>query len=470
MHNKSLSLVLGSIAGALTLSACNLDIPDLNNPGLNQIEDTPTVSSINTATTGLLVGFRAGKAPTVGFVNLLGILGREAYDFDAADPRFVSEVVQSNLNKSSPFGGSFWGGPYANIRQANIILHGVEKVAEYSDAQRAGIQGFAHTIIALELLTVIVTHAETGAVIDTDRPIDGPLGPFVSQAEVYAEIGRLLDQAKDELAAAGSAFSFPLSPGYTGFNTPATFLTFNRAVRARVDVYTKKYQDALAHLAESFLVDDTAKMGFAFTTGVSHSYSLNTGDVTNALINANIYAHPSLETDAQKQANGMPDARYTAKVQTMLNDKKEVVTASAANDMFMKTTRKFKIYTNVTSIPVIRNEELILLKAEALWFSGDKTGALTELNIVRTNSGKLPAITDAPASDTAFVDLLLYERRYSLMYEGGHRWIDLRRFGREIPVDGPAHIRNLRFPVPQAECDARGSEAACSITSSDPAK
>jgi hypothetical protein len=469
MHHQSLSLLAG-FAGALALSACNLDIPDLNNPGLEQIEDTPTVSSLNTATTGLLVGFRAGKSATVGYVNLLGILGREAYDFDAADVRFVSEVLQSNLNKSSPFGGAFWGGPYANIRQANIILHGVDKVPELTDTQRSGIRGFAHTIMALELLTVILTHTDTGAVIDTDRPIDGPLGPFVSQAEVYAEIGRLLDQAKDELATAGSAFSFPLSPGYTGFNTPATFTGFNRAVRARVAVYTKDYPSALTHLGASFMIDDPAKMGFSLTAGVSHSYSLNTGDATNALINAAIYAHPLLETDAQKQANGMPDARYTAKVQTMLNDNKEVVTASTGADTALKTTLKFKIYTNVTGIPVIRNEELILLKAEALWFTGDKAGALAELNLVRTTSGKLPAITDAPADDNAFVDLLLYERRYSLMYEGGHRWIDLRRFGRTIPIDAPAHVRNLRFPIPQAECDARGGEAACSITSSDPAK
>ena len=47
MHNKSLSLVLSGIAGTLALSACNLDIPDLNNPGLNQIEDTPTGSEVS---------------------------------------------------------------------------------------------------------------------------------------------------------------------------------------------------------------------------------------------------------------------------------------------------------------------------------------------------------------------------------------------------------------------------------------
>jgi hypothetical protein len=56
------------------------------------------------------------------------------------------------------------------------------------------------------------------------------------------------------------------------------------------------------------------------------------------------------------------------------------------------------------------------------------------------------------------------------MFEGGHRWIDLRRFGREVPLDSDKHKRNRRFPIPQAECDARPGEPACAITSSEPPK
>lgn len=475
MYGKKITVALAGVLSSLALTACDLEIPDLNNPGLNDLENAPTVASVNTATTGLLVGFRAGKSATVGYVNMLGILGRETYDFDAADSRFVTELIQSNLSKASPFGGSFWLGPYSNIRQANIILHGVDKVLEFSDAQKAGIRGFVHTIIALELFTVIITHAETGAVIDTDRPLDGPLGAFVSKAEVYAEIGRLLDQSNDELASAGTAFSFVLSPGFTGFNTPKTFTTFNRAIRARIDVYTKSYAAALTDLAGSFMVDDPTKMGFSFSTGVTHSYSTGTGDALNALINTNIYAHPSLEIDVAKKTDGtVADARYTAKIDKMMTPDMPgmppaVRTVTSTTDNTLKTTIKFKMYTNVAGIPVIRNEELILLKAEAQWFTNDKAGALATLNVVRTGSGKLPALTDVPADDNAFIEALLYERRYSLLYEGGHRWTDLKRFGRQIPIDAPNHVRNVRYPIPQGECDARVNEPACDLTSSSAA-
>jgi starch-binding outer membrane protein, SusD/RagB family len=455
------ALTLAGILGSLALASCSLDIPDLNNPGLEQLENSPTTASINTATTGMLIGARAGKATTAGLVNQLGILGREAYDFDSADGRFVNELIQGNLSKASPFGGAFWGGNYANIRLGNIILHGVDKVPEFSDAQRAGIRGFVHTITAFELLTVIWTHRETGAVIDTDHALGEALGDFVSQAEVYAEINRLLDLAAMELGSAGMTFTFSFSPGFAGFNTPLNFLKFNRALKARVAVNTKAYQAAIDALAGSFIND--AAMA-SLTAGPTHPYSTAAGDVANALINTNIYAHQSLLNDVQMGT--AVDARYTAKIDTIkVMDKPATVTYPT--DSSLTTTIKFKIYTNVSPIPIIRNEELILIKAEALWFTGDKAGAMTALNFVRVNSGKLTAIGE-PADNTAFVDALLYERRYSLMYEFGHRWNDLIRFGRPLPLDDAKHTRNVRFPVPQAECDARPGEPACMINSSDP--
>jgi hypothetical protein len=106
----------------------------------------------------------------------------------------------------------------------------------------------------------------------------------------------------------------------------------------------------------------------------------------------------------------------------------------------------------------VRNEELILSRSEARWFTGDRPGALADLNFVRTNSGGLPAIA-MPGTDEEFITALLYERRYSLMYEGGYRWLDLRRFGRlgtltNYPRPGDKSIEF--FPIPFVECLARG--------------
>src|SRR5690606_17514458 len=91
-----------------------------------------------------------------------------------------------------------------------------------------------------------------------------------------------------------------------------------------------------------------------------------------------------------------------------------------------------------SDIPWIHNEELLLLRAEIRWNTGDRPGAISDLNLIRTHAGGLPATTlTAASSDDAFVDELLYNRLYSLMWEQGTRWIDARRYDRlgDLPID-----------------------------------
>jgi starch-binding outer membrane protein, SusD/RagB family len=44
-----------------------------------------------------------------------------------------------------------------------------------------------------------------------------------------------------------------------------------------------------------------------------------------------------------------------------------------------------------------------------------------------------------------------------LLFEGGHRWIDVRRFGllSTLPLAVATHTIPSRFPFPEAECLAR---------------
>ncbi len=97
-----------------------------------------------------------------------------------------------------------------------------------------------------------------------------------------------------------------------------------------------------------------------------------------------------------------------------------------------------------------------LLRAEARYFTNDVTGALTDINFIRTNSGGL-APRGPFLNQSDFVTELLKQRRYSLLFEGGHRWIDTRRFGllSTLPKALPTHTIPSRFPFPEAECLAR---------------
>lgn len=441
---------------ALASSGCDLDVPDLNNPGIDQLEENPTRAGVVSACTGLIIGNRRNVARANGFITQLGILGREAYNFDQADPRYVGELLEGTLNAGSPFGGNFWTFPYANIRLANIIQRAVPRVADLAPEEASAILGFSKTIEALDLLEVAVTRDTNGGVIDTDRPLDEGLGAIVDKPAMLAEIARLLDEGAGELAAGGDEFPFALSGGYAGFDTPMTFRTFNRAVRARVAAYQEDYPAVLAALGESFL--NAMPMSLAdLDLGVYHSFSTNSGDTPNNLINPNIYAHPSLQTDAMMSGANV-DARFARKIE---------VTDTPGSAQGLTSDLVFTIYGGPSApVPIIRNEELILLQAEALFFTGDVPGAVTALNEVRTLSGGLTAIAGTPTEE-AFVTALLYERRYSLMFEWGHRWIDVRRFGRleDLPLDMPAHVRNERYPIPLSECNARPGEPACMLGS-----
>jgi hypothetical protein len=441
------SVVL-AVAALLFASACkDLIVPDFNNTSLEDLTNNPTPTKVIQASQGLLVGTRVGIGEQNGYVSLLGIIGRESYNFDPADPRFITEMLIGPLDGGSPaFGGNLFAAPYRNIRNANILLGAVDKVLGMSASEKSGVQGFARTIQALDYLQVINTRDDLGAPIDVNiGPTEVP-APIAAKPAVFTQISRLLDDGLTQLNSGGSAFPFALSPGFASFATPAQFAKFNRALKARVEVYRGNYSAALTALNGSFL-DTSAPLAL----GAYHSYSTGSGDTPNSLFDPSgraILAHPSIVTDAEKKADGTLDARVLSKV-TQLPAPHTV--QGITSDLV------FTIYnSNVAPIPIIRNEELILLRAEARYFTNDLTGALSDINFIRTTSGGL-APRGPFLNQADFVTELLKQRRYSLLFEGGHRWIDARRFGllTTLPRALPSHTVPSRFPFPEAECLAR---------------
>jgi len=441
--------------GTLALAGCHtLDIADLNNPGLTELETNPTPVGLNTAATGLLIGLRTGIAEPNGWIPLLGAMGREGFNLNTnSDPRYIDEMITGPLDPGSgAFGANFWALRYANIRNTVVVLHATDKLAPppvgLSDAQKEGIRGFAKTIQALELLRVIVTRDANGAVIDVDRSPTGDPGAIASKTEVYARIVVLLNEAQTHLGAAGSAFSFQLGAGFTGFDTPANFLKVNRAIRARVAVYTNDWANALTALGQSFL-----NTGAPLSTGVYHTYGLGSGDATNNILQGTpvIRANALLVTSAQPG-----DLRVSTKITT------GEAGEGTSGDLTITSDKHFTIYsTNVTPVPIVRNEELILLRAEANLGLGNIGPALVDINFIRATSGGLGPYTGSGTA-AAVLDELLYNKRYSLLWEGGHSRIDYRHYGKLTTL--PRMVTGGKFftkmPFPNNECLARSDAAS----------
>jgi hypothetical protein len=352
-------------------------------------------------------------------------------------------LVADQLDPGSPaFGGNFWANPYRNLHNAVILLAAVDLVTGMTDAEKEATRGFAKTIQALDYLTIANTRDTNGGVIVVSLEI-GALDPIVTKEQMLAHIATRLDEARTNLTAGGEEFPFPLSSGFTGFDTPTTFIKFNRALKARVDIYRKDFAAALTDVADSFITTDAASP--QLNLGIYHAFGTGSGDALNGMVSANLFAHPSIVTDAEKNGDVIDD-RVTRKITDVPPRTVQMVTSDKA----------FQIYTDVTTpAPIIRNEELILIRAEAKIGTGDIAAAADDLNFLRVHSGKLPVRDDITAENA--LDALLKQRRYSLLYEGGHRWIDVRRYDRlgDLPLDRPEHHRHAAFPLPVQETDAR---------------
>ena len=262
----------------------------------------------------------------------------------------------------------------------------------------------------------------------------------------------MLDDGADDLTnAGGTDFTFELTSGFDDFDTPATFREFNRALAARVDLYRGDYAGVMDALAGSFIDATAIDSTKAFSLGVYHSYSTSAGDKSNLLFDADpdtpdLAAHPDLK-NFQTQPGGAPDKRYRVKIRDV----------DSQTSLGHTTDIAFLIYDDFDApVPYIRNDELILIRAEANANMGNFAEATTDINTIRVNSGGLAPVALLTAS--TFEDELLYNRQYSLMWEGGHRWIDALRLDRLdiLPLDTGTDVRNTGYPIPEAECLARG--------------
>jgi hypothetical protein len=469
MMNRTPVRTLGALSlAAAALAGCSADTLGISNP------NTPSVAgaaadpqSLQLFATGLL---RRNRDSRGGFITETGRFGRELYIYTPQEGRNTTAYLigLSGQNKLDPAGfavGS-WGGPYANLREVFNFKNTVAAAALTAEQKRAAL-GFAKTIEAMELLTVIATRDTIGAVVQINAdPLQ--LAPFVSRDSTYKYILNTLDEANTDLGAGGAAFPFTLHSGFTGFNTPTTFRQFNRAIAARAAAYyatagggAAAWQRSLTALGASFL-NAAATTAAALNAGVYYPYGAapDAQNPVNQATNTDLYAHMSIDTDAPLKADGSKDNRYLAKIITRPS-------RSGPTGTSVASTLGFSVYPTIsTSIPVIRNEELMFLRAEGLLATGDKAGALTIINSIRVNSGGLaPSTLTAASPDADILTELLLQKRYSLLLEG-HRWIDMRRYNRlaqlprDITTGVNAHFVAKVQPVPQAECLQRAGKDA----------
>jgi hypothetical protein len=434
-------IVLGLlISTSALLFSCEFDDQvDPNNPSIQQLTQDASKNELNNLVVGIESQMRGGLA---AYVSATGTVARELYLFNA-DPRNTEDLLGKNggqLDANTFYITAPYGGSYNNVKNANILIAAVDNTTLVSEAEVNGYKGFANTIKALQLLRVLNMLGENGIRVEVGNPDD--LGPFLSQTASLTAISDLLDEALGQLSAAGSSFPFELSLGFVDFNTPATYSQFNRALAARVAIYREDWTAVSSLLNASFY----APAG-DLSVGPKHSFSNASGDLLNGLfkIPGNngdmIIVHNSFLDDAEAgdlRVSNKTSPRSNATSQDGLNGLNETslyLTPTSSND-------------------IIRNEELVLISAEAKLQTGDNDGAIADINIIRNAAG----LADYSGANTeaAVTDELLNQRRYSLWCEG-HRMVDLRRYGRlnedNLPIDREGDQIFQNFPIPLTEAE-----------------
>jgi hypothetical protein len=419
----------------LGISACDFldpnQISDPNNPSIEGVLTNASKAQLQNLVTGLEVRHRA----TTGANNILSTFGREIYPLFASDPRFINQWIGAGEGADAETDPQFFGSagtyttPYLTVRQGNVLIESANNTNAITEQERNGYLGVAKTLQAYSYLIPLNAQYVNGIRIDVDDVNN--LGPFLDYDDALQEIRDLLDEAEVNLNAAGSSFSFVLTDGFEEFSTPADFVNLNRAIAARAAIYAEDWDAAVtavegaAPFFELAVGADEMNKGGYFVYGDPPDIFNPFYYVPNTTAIQLPMAHPSMIADAEAG-----DLRVDNKF--FLRD--DPVTLQGLTSQYQDN----RFSGTGDSFPFFRNEELVLIYAEALAQRNqgtDLVDAVDAINIVRNTWGLGDFVS---ASQSDIIDQILFERRYSLWFEGGHRWIDARRYDRldELPLDG----------------------------------
>ena len=420
--------------------ACDVEeFSDLNNPEVDAFRDNLTRGDLQDLVGGVLYSMRVRLGT---YYDDLGVIGREYWRFSSSDPRFTADLLGKEnavLDNNTFYITNPWAARYRTVKNVNLILEFIENQdvsAQFSDSEISATKGFLKTVKAYELLLNLNLTYQNGIRIDVAD--ENNLGPFLGYDAALTAIRALLDEAAGDLQNGGDSYPFTLTSGFSGFNTPGSFLEANKAIAARVAAYQEDFPAVLDYLEDSFLTLDASMLD----EGIYYNFSADQTDILNPLF------FPVEATTAGArivQPDFVSDAEDGDERLSKVAQRSEPLTF----DFLTGDYAVFRYTSNIDAIPIIRNEELILLYAEANIYQ-NPSEAVEALNLIRNSAGLDDYGGDS--SEASLIDEMLMQRRYSLFAEG-HRWLDVRRYDRldELPTDREGDDVFEQFPIPLTE-------------------
>jgi hypothetical protein len=405
-------------------------------------------------------------------------------------------LIGENTNQpGSHFQSGFWQNSYYAINEANLILDGISKVEGASAAQIARWEGEAKFLRGLYYFDLVKVYSymptaiyEPGVIGQGGIPVvtEGVISSGVALSrqtprstidEVYAQIYKDLEDAKRLLGTgrgvqygSGAAASALLSRValYRGdwakvvaesttalASSVGTVLSGSAYVNGwRAPVNPESMFEVRFALAEESIgVNESLQSTYTALLNLTNKNSQGGwGDfIPNASVRA-LFGLSALQIGTPATDNNNWDVNRNADVRALLFTTGNTVRGAGRQIELTKFMSKSG-FAYADNVPVIRKSEMHLNRAEANYQLKNESAALTELNAFKALRG-LPAVT---LSGNALLEEILLERLKEFIGEG-HRFFDLKRYGRGIVKTTP--VVNLAFddfkilpPIPQREVD-----------------
>ena len=491
-----------ALAAGVTVSACkdNSTAAPTNAPTVDAIKNL-TKTTLQQLAIGVTAQDRASFA-TTGLVILPEILARDVYRQDASESRYVIETLGGQADPGSFAGGSGFSGFYTAARAANNALIALRNPpgGVFTPTEISVSKGFFRTMKAKEFYDVIAQRDSIGIPLQTDAPQE--ITPIYCKPYVLNYIAAQLDSAYADLQAAGTTqtpFSLPASWGTAtagrNYRQPANLIRLNRGLKGRVDFYRAMQNRAApdATLLNAAVTELTQALGGQaegavpatdFPKGIYYQFAA--AEILNpradAKISANNFLRDSLTfSNVAGLHNGIDATAPWDPTDTRLSKLIPRGDTVTLNGLTATNTFSFAQATTanqVLPIPMLKDEELVLLRAQAnaeLGAAGLAKAYLDAQSVhAAYGTNALPAFTSRDIARR----YILREKRLSLLFEGPQRLVDLRTYGylnnTISPLTGKPYLNpelssdpfNAAFPIPRAELNARGLQNAPACSAS----
>lgn len=421
--------------------------------------------------TGILATDRSqGSA----FTNLLypETMARNTAFLTTNEPRFINELIGVPIDPSDFIGGAGWTAGYQVIRAADQLLASSTLTSLPAGDQNA-IRGLVQTIKGLEYIREVELRDSLGAVIQGNDP--SVVDPFRTKQAVLAYASAVLDSGFQNLTAAGVDATEPvtLPSGYKvagNYTTTANLALFNRGLKGDAEVMrgfdhqapcTTCFATAITAFTQALATAGAAPSAAVLAQGPYYEYNPSAPEsFTSPLTDPHIYLTNNFVNSIQAG-----DLRASKIVKASSPS----ATVSGLTLTFRDPITDATISANLTRpVPIRRNADFYLWRAQAEAETGNFAGATADVNAVRVAEGGLAPLPTF-ADKTTARNAILYEMRYSLIYEGPFYLQALREYGAltkaYVTLPGmpnlssdPTHANDplqTAIPVPLTEVNAR---------------